>query len=56
MNCSEPSCGVLLRVTLIGPPAPRYSLAPSSKSSIRLYAALTSSADQPVQPSAAQES
>ncbi len=56
MNCSVPSCGILLRLTLIGPPAPRKSFAPSSKSSIRLYAALTESASQPVLPSAAQES
>ena len=56
MNWRVPSCGILLRVILIGPPAPRKSLAPSSKSSIRLYAALTESASQPALPSAAHES
>jgi hypothetical protein len=43
-------------VILIGPLAPRQAFSPSSKSSIRLNAAFTESASQPVLPSAAQES
>jgi hypothetical protein len=49
-NWSEPSCGFLLMVTLIGPPVPRKASSPPSKSSIRLYAAFTLSASQPVLP------
>src|SRR4051812_44763975 len=56
MNAFVASVGLGLRVTLTGPLEPRYSLAPSSQSSIFLNAVSTSSYAQPLQPSAAQSS
>ena len=54
-NC-DASVTFLTRVTWMGPPAPRTSLAPPSQFSIFLYAGRTSSQPQPLQPSSAQSS
>jgi len=56
MNFSDASVRSRCLVTLIGPPLPRSSLAPSSQSSIRRKLGSTSRYDQPLHPAAAQSS